>query len=60
MEDVGAHRSLGALDLGPDIVSKYKVLLRIVNIIGDLQIWLCGEHRINDHMFDRFSCRFFN
>ena len=58
-ENVGAHRSLGALDLGPDIVSKSEVFLRIVNITGDLQIWLCRKHRVNDHVFNRFCCQFF-
>jgi len=58
-KDVGAHRSLGALNLCPDIVSESEVFLRIVNITGDLQIWLCRKHRINDHVFNLFDCRFF-
>lgn len=57
-EDVGAHWSLGALNLGLDIISESKVFLRIVNITRDLQIWLCREHRIDDHVFDRFGYRF--
>jgi len=55
---VGAHRSLGALDLGHDIVSESEVFLRIVNIARNLHIWLSREHRINDHVFDRFGYRF--
>ena len=58
-QNVGTHRSLGALDLGPDIVSKSKVFLRIVDMAGDLQIWLCRKHRIDDHAFNRFGCQFF-
>ncbi len=57
LEDVGAHWSLGALDLGPDIVSESEVFLRIGNTTGDLQIWLCRKHRFDDHMFDRFGYR---
>jgi hypothetical protein len=58
LEDVGTHRSLGALDLSLDIVSESEVFLRIVNRTRDLQIRLCREHRIDDHMFDRFGYRF--
>ena len=58
-EGVGAHRSLGTLNLGPDIVSKSEVFLRIVDMTGDLQIWLCSKHRVNDHVFNRFGCQFF-
>ena len=52
------HRSLGALDLRLDVVSKSEVFLRIVDIARDLQIRLRREHRIDDHMFDRFGYRF--
>ena len=60
-QDKGTHWCLRALDLSPNIISKSEVSLRIKNLASDLQIWLCREHRINDHFFDGLGCRrFFN
>ena len=53
-----AHRGLGALDLGLDIVSESEVFLRIVDKARNLQIRLCREHRIDEHVFDRLGYRF--
>lgn len=58
LEDARTHRSLGALDLSLDIISESEVFFRIANIARDIQIWLCREHRIYDHMFNRFGYQF--
>lgn len=55
-EDIGTHWCLGALYFSPNIVGKFEVSFRVIDLVSDLQVWLCREHRINHHIFDSLGC----